>query len=74
MTTAKSLQSIEAYISYRVEGGENEEADAKLCEMVVEAIRSNREADAKSLLTKLSDNPQWQTDYNKALLSVLAVY
>jgi len=65
------LKSIEAYISYRVEGGENEDADAKLCEMVVQAVRTNREGDAKSLLTKLADNPQWQTDHNKALLSVL---
>ena len=65
------LKAIEAYISYRVEGGENEEADAKLCEMVVQAIRTNRVDDAKSLLTKLADNPQWQTEHNKALLSVL---
>ena len=68
------LKSIEAYISYRVEGGKNEDADAKLCEMVVEAIRTNREADTQSLLTKLSDNPQWQTPYNKALLETLGKF
>ena len=68
------LKAIEAYISYRVEGGENEDADAKLCEMVVQAIRTNREGDAQSLLGKLADNPQWQTDYNKALLGVLGQF
>jgi tetratricopeptide (TPR) repeat protein len=68
------LKSIEAYISYRVEGGENEEADAKLCEMVVQAVRTNRIDDAKELMSKLSANPQWQTDYNKALLGVLGQF
>jgi hypothetical protein len=42
--------------------------------MVVQAIRTNREGDAKSLLSKLADNPQWQTDYNKALLGILGQF
>ena len=64
-------RAIEAYVAFRVEGGQNNEGDGQLCAMVLQGIQTQETARVGEMLTKLGANDAWQSTENKALLSVL---
>lgn len=64
-------QAIEAYVSYRVDGGANNEGDGQLCAMVLQAIQSDNDTDVRKLLSQLADNEAWKTDEQQALIEAL---
>ena len=64
-------RAIEAYVAFRVEGGQNNEGDGQLCAMVLQGIQTQETARVGEMLAKLGANDAWQSTENKALLSVL---
>ncbi len=64
-------RAIEAYVAFRVEGGQNNEGDGQLCAMVLQGIQTQETARVGEMLAKLGANDAWQSPENKALLSVL---
>lgn len=64
-------QSIEAYVSYRVDGGQNNEGEGQLCAMVLQAIQTGKDDEVRKLITQLSENKAWQTADYQALLKTL---
>lgn len=64
-------RAIEAYVSFRVEGGQNDEGDGQLCAMVLQGIQTEQTSRVAEMLTKLAANEAWQSTENKALLVVL---
>ncbi len=64
-------RAIEAYVAFRVEGGQNNEGDGQLCAMVLQGIQTQETARVGEMLAKLGANEAWQSTENKALLSVL---
>jgi len=65
------MLSLEAYVAFRVEGGQNNEGDGQLCAMVLQGIQTQETARVGEMLAKLGANDAWQSTENKALLSVL---
>ena len=68
---AARQRAIEAYVSYRVEGGQNNEGDGQLCAMVLQGIQTEQTARVDEMLAKLAANEAWQSGENQALLAVL---
>ena len=68
---AARQRAIEAYVAYRVEGGQNNEGDGQLCAMVLQGIQTEQTRKVKEILSKLGANEAWQSTENQALLSVL---
>ena len=64
-------RAIEAYVAFRVDGGENNEGDGQLCAMILQGIQTEQTSRAAEMLAKLASNDAWQSAENKALLSVL---
>ena len=64
-------QAIETYVSYRVDGGPNNEGDGQLCGMVLQAIQTDSDADVRKLLGQLAENDAWKTADHQALIQVL---
>lgn len=64
-------QAIEAYVSYRVDGGQNNEGDGQLCAMVLQAVQTGKDSEIRKLLNQLASNDGWQDEENQALLEAL---
>ena len=64
-------QAIEAYVSYRVDGGSNNEGDGQLCAMVLQAIQTENDSDVRKVLGQLAENDVWKTEDHQALIQVL---
>jgi tetratricopeptide (TPR) repeat protein len=68
---AARQRAIEAYVAFRVEGGQNNEGDGQLCAMVLQGVQTEQTSRVSEMLAKLGSNDAWQSTENKALLSVL---
>ena len=68
---AARQRAIEAYVAFRVEGGQNNEGDGQLCAMVLQGIQTEQTSRVGEMLAKLGSNDAWQSTENKALLGVL---
>jgi len=68
---AARQRAIEAYVAFRVDGGENNEGDGQLCAMVLQGIQTEQTSRVSEMLTKLASNDAWQGVESKALLGVL---
>ena len=64
-------QAIETYVSYRVDGGQNNEGDGQLCAMVLQAIQTDSDGDIRKLLAQLGGNEAWKTEDHQALIQAL---
>ncbi|MGB1310949.1 MAG: tetratricopeptide repeat protein [Leucothrix sp.] len=64
-------RAIEAYVAFRVEGGQNNEGDGQLCAMVLQGIQTEQTGRVSEMLAKLASNESWQSTENKTLLGVL---
>lgn len=67
-------QAIETYVSYRVDGGQNNEGDGQLCAMVLQAIQTDSDSDVRKLLGQLAENDAWKTEEQQALIKVLTQF
>ena len=68
---AARQRAIEAYVAFRVDGGQNNEGDGQLCAMVLQGIQTEQTTRVREMLTKLASNDAWQAVENKALLTAL---
>lgn len=69
---AAKQRAIEAYVSYRVDGGENMERDGQLCTAVQNAAQQQRDGELRKVLLQLKEDLGWQDEQDQALLEVLA--
>jgi tetratricopeptide (TPR) repeat protein len=67
-------QAIETYVSYRVDGGQNNEGDGQLCAMVLQAIQTDNDFDIRKLLAQLADNEAWKAEDHQGLIQILTQF
>lgn len=68
---AAKQRAIEAYVSYRIDGGENQEREGQLCAAVQSAAQQQRDGELRKVLLQLKDDLGWQDEQDQALLDVL---
>jgi len=59
------------FTAYRRDGGENHSGGGRLCAMFTQATQAGQRAEMESLLRQLADDPGWQVDQAKVLVSTL---
>jgi hypothetical protein len=61
------------FLAYRRDGGENHSPGGRLCAAFYQAVQTGQRAEMAALLQQLTDDPGWQDDESKALVSALQV-
>jgi tetratricopeptide (TPR) repeat protein len=59
------------FLAYRRDGGENHSSGGRLCAAFYQAMQAGQRAEMESLLRQLAEDPEWQVEQAKALVSIL---